>query len=113
MDLKCLEEMEKLRKSCRSLNGEVNGKFKKKLARVIDIVTTLIYKAEASGDPDALREKNASFKIEIEKLKVDDIRRQREVKEMKALTEALKKEMLELRDRLDEVEQERERERGR
>ncbi|KMQ92832.1 hypothetical protein RF55_7125 [Lasius niger] len=86
--------------------------MKKKIRKAIEVVNTLIFKAEALGDPDTPRQKNKSLMIQLEKYKIEEIKRNREIEEMKSTIEALRNEVLELGDKLDEVEQERERENG-
>lgn len=51
----------------------------------MDAVNTLIFKAEASGDPDAIREKNKRLIVDLERYKIEEIRRKRELDELKSL----------------------------
>lgn len=113
LGLNCLRRIERWRFNSRSLNGEVSGKMKKKLVEATEVVNTLILKAEASGDPDTTNARNRQLMVEVEKRKLEEVRRNKEVGELKVLVEALKIEVLELKDKLDEVEQEREGRRGR
>ncbi|KMQ88054.1 gag-pol polyprotein [Lasius niger] len=111
--LSCLRKIECLRGKCKSLNNEEKGIMKRKIKKAIEVVNTLIFKAEATGDPDTLRQKNKSLMIQLEKYKIEEIKRNREIEEMKSTIEALRNEVSELGDKLDEIEQERVRENSR
>ncbi|KMQ88060.1 type iii desmin [Lasius niger] len=107
LGLEYLRKVKNLRCTSKGLNGEVSGEIKRKLARAIDIVNTLIFKAEDTGNPDSMKLKNKSHIVKLKKYKIEDIRRKKELDDMKAAAEALEKDVLDLRDRLDEVEVER------
>lgn len=78
-----------------------------------DVVNTLIFKVEASGDSDTSELKYKNLLVELEKKKFEDIRKNKELDEMRHIVETLRKEVLELKDKLDEVELDRQKERGR
>jgi len=71
------------------------------------VIKTLILKAETTGDVHKLRIDNRSLKDEIERLKVEEIHRKREMDEMKSIVGNLKKQIEDLKDQLDFAEEDR------
>lgn len=69
-----------------------------------ETINTLVYKAEASGDPTNLMIENRSLKEQIEKLKLEDLLRRREMEELRATVNDLRKEIEEFREKVDVTE---------
>ncbi|KMQ84932.1 gag-pol polyprotein, partial [Lasius niger] len=107
MGLNSLKEANDLRGKHGHLNGSISGKIKQRITRAISIMNTLIYKAEAAGDPALLRIKNRELISEITKLKTQDVLMKRELEEMRNMIGGLKNEISELKDKLDETEEDR------
>ncbi|KMQ92113.1 hypothetical protein RF55_7940 [Lasius niger] len=72
-----LRKMEAWRSGSKSFSGEISGKMKRKLAVLIDVVNTLIFNVEASGDSDTSELKYKNLLVELEKMKFEDIRKNR------------------------------------
>lgn len=58
LGLDCLADVERMRAKSRNLQGGISGKMRKDLERAKEVINTLIFKAEAAGDPAYLRIKN-------------------------------------------------------
>lgn len=101
LGLDCLKKVEEYCHNSRSLNGKTSINMRRKLARVMDAVNILIFKAEASGGPDAMREKNKRLIVDLERYKIEEIRRKRELDELKSVVQSFRNEVLELGDKLD------------
>lgn len=104
--LDTLKEANSIREKSK-INGRVSGQIKRKILRSIEIINTLIYKAEAKRDPSSLRSKNRELASQIEKLKLEDILMKREVEDMRHMMETMRKEISELKDKLDDAEEDR------
>ncbi|XP_070162483.1 putative autophagy-related protein 11 [Polyergus mexicanus] len=107
LGLDCLERIENMRARSKNLQGGISGRMRRDLERAKEVINTLIFKSEASGDPAYLKIKNIELTAEIEKLKLKDILRERELEEMRAIVEELRKEVSEFRDKQDELEEDR------
>ncbi|XP_070169691.1 uncharacterized protein PF3D7_1120000-like [Polyergus mexicanus] len=107
LGLDCLERIENMRARSKNLQGGISGRMRRDLERAKEVINTLIFKSEASGDPAYLKIKNRELTAEIEKLKLKDILRERELEEMRAIIEELRKEVSEFRDKQDELEEDR------
>lgn len=107
LGLDCLANVERMRSRSKNLQGGISGKMRRDLERAREVINTLIYKAEALGDPAFLRIKNKELLAQIEKSKLDEILRNREMEEMRGMIQDLKKEVSELRDKLDDAEEDR------
>ncbi|KMQ92347.1 gag-pol polyprotein [Lasius niger] len=105
--LECLDDVEGERKNSPNINGQVSGRIKKKLIRAKKVINTLIYKAEASGDPALLRLRNRELTEEVQKLKLNEVVIKRELDDMKSLVDTLRKEISDLKDRVNEAEEDR------
>lgn len=101
----CLKTTENERKNSPNINGAVSGIMKRKIQRAADVINTLVYKAESKGDPTWLRIRNKELESEIEKLKIEEVLRNREVEDMRAIVADLKREVYELKGRLDDAEE--------
>ncbi|KMQ83246.1 kinesin heavy chain [Lasius niger] len=97
LGLKALEIAETERANSPNINGVVSGRIKDKIEKAVNVINTLIYKAEATGDPSSLRAKNRQLTAQIEELRVADVIRKRELENMKVIIDDLKKEIRELR----------------
>lgn len=106
--IKSLQIVEDERVNNPNINGTAGGRMKKRLRTAMDAINTLVYKAEASGNPAFLRVKNRELLKQIEKLKTEDVLIKREVEEMRDMIEDLKK-ISELKDQLMEAEEDRKR----
>lgn len=102
-----LKSIESMRAKSRNLHGGISGKIRKNLQNTTDIINTLIYKVTATGDPAKLKIENRALMDQIEKLKLEEIIRKREMDEMKQIVDKLKNEVDELKDKLDEMEVDR------
>ncbi|CAL1671612.1 unnamed protein product [Lasius platythorax] len=107
LGLECIDEVENERKNSPNINGQVSGRMKKKLKRAKKIINTLVYKAEASGDPALLRLKNRELTDEFQSLKLNEVVIKRELEDMRSLVDSLRKEISDLKDRVEEVEEDR------
>lgn len=58
LGIDCLNSVESMRAKSKNLQGGVSGKMRKELERAKEIMNTLIFKAEAIGDPSFLKMKN-------------------------------------------------------
>lgn len=103
----CLKNVERMRAKSKNLQGGISGKMRKDLTRAIDVIKTLILKAETTGDVHKLRIDNRSLKDEIERFKMEEIHRKREMDEMKSIVGGLKKQIEDLKDQLDFAEEDR------
>ncbi|KMQ89741.1 gag-pol polyprotein [Lasius niger] len=101
----CLKIAEKERKNSPNINGAVSGIIKRKIQRAAEVINTLTYKAEAKGDPTHMRIRNRELEAEVERLKLEEILRKRETDEMRTIVADLKKEIYELKCRLDDAEE--------
>lgn len=107
MGLDYLANIESMRSRSRNLQGGISGKMRKDIEKTKDVINTLIYKSEAAGDPSYLRLRNKELADQIDKLKLNEIFRNRETEELRSMVNDLKKEVTVLRDKLDEVEEDR------
>lgn len=103
--LGCLDDVEGERKNSPNINGQVSGSMKRKLIKAKKVINTLIYKAEASGDPALLRLRNRELTEEVQRLKLNEVVK-RELDDMKSLVDSLRKEISDLKDRVNEAEEE-------
>ncbi|KMQ87839.1 myosin heavy chain-like protein [Lasius niger] len=101
----CLKITENERKNSPNINGAVSGIMKRKIRRAADVINTLIYKAESKGDPTYLRIRNRELESQVEKMKLEEILRNREMEDMRTIVADLKKEVYELNGRLDDAEE--------
>ncbi|KMQ94773.1 hypothetical protein RF55_5060 [Lasius niger] len=101
----CLKTTEFERKNSPNINGAISGIMKRKIRRAADVINTLVYKAETKGDPAFLRIRNRELEAEVEKLRLEEVLRTREMDDMKAIVADLKREVYELRGRLDDAEE--------
>lgn len=106
LGIDCLTNIEQMRAKCKNIPGGISGKMKKELERAKEMINTLIEKSEATGDPTFLKLKNKELNTQIEKYKKKEILRNKEMKELRDLVEELKKEVIDLRGRLDDAEEE-------
>lgn len=58
LGIDCLKNVERMRSKSRNLHGGISGKMKEDLARAMDTINTIIFKAEASGDSAKLKMDN-------------------------------------------------------
>ncbi|KMQ90344.1 hypothetical protein RF55_9461 [Lasius niger] len=108
LGLNCLKTANYLRgNKCEGINGRINGQIKRKMEKAMDVINTLIYKAEAAGDPALLKIKNRELSAQVKKLKLNEVLMKREVEEMRHMMEDLKKEVSDLKDKLDDSEEDR------
>ncbi|KMQ88893.1 gag-pol polyprotein [Lasius niger] len=107
MGLNHLKEANVLRGKHGHLNGNISGKIKQKIIRTMSIINTLIYKAEAAGDPALLRAQNRELTAEVTQLKTQGVIMKRELDETRNLIGGLKKEISDLKDKLDDTEEDR------
>ncbi|KMQ92578.1 gag-pol polyprotein [Lasius niger] len=107
MGLNHLKDANTLRGKHGHLNGNNSGKIKQKIIRAMSIINTLIYKAEAAGDPALLRMKNRELSAEVTYLKNQDVIMKRELEETRSMIGGLRKEISELKDKLDDAEEDR------
>lgn len=84
MGLHNLKNANDLRAKHGHLNGNISGKIKQRIVRAMSIMNTLIYKAEAAGDPALLNIKNRELSSEIRNLKIQDVLIKRELEEMRS-----------------------------
>ncbi|KMQ92971.1 gag-pol polyprotein [Lasius niger] len=101
----CLKTAENERKNSPNINGAVSGIMKRKIQRAADVINTLVYKVESKGDPTWLRIRNRELESEVEKMKIEEVLRNREVEDMRAIVADLKREVYELKGRLDDAEE--------
>ncbi|KMQ87991.1 hypothetical protein RF55_12598 [Lasius niger] len=107
LGLECINDVESERKNSPNINGQVSGRMKKKLKRAKKIINTLVYKAEASGDPALLRLKNRELTDEVQTLKLNEVVIKRELEDMRSLVDTLRREISDLMDRVEEAEEDR------
>lgn len=107
LGLDCLDRIESMRARSKNLQGGFSGKMRRDLEKAKDVINTLIFKSEASGDPAYLKIKNRELLDEMKKLKMKDTLREREAEQMRLMFEELRKEVSELRDKLDDAEEDR------
>ncbi|KMQ91492.1 reverse transcriptase [Lasius niger] len=101
----CLKTTEFERKNSPNINGAISGIMKRKIRRAADVINTLVFKAESKGDPTHLRIRNRELEAEVEKLRLEDVLRRREMEEMRTIVNDLKKEVYELKGRLDDAQE--------
>lgn len=101
----CLNIAEKERKNSPNINGAISGIIKKNIQRAADVINTLTYKAEAKGDSTYLRIRNRELESQVEKMQLEEALRNREMEEMRTIVADLKKEIYELKGRLDDAEE--------
>lgn len=106
LGLDCLDSVENMRAKSRNLQGGISGKMKKGIERAKEVIKTLIHKSEATGDPLFLKLKNKDLSAQIEKYKLEEIHNKREIEDLRTAVEELKKEVAELRGKLDDAEEE-------
>ncbi|KMQ87673.1 hypothetical protein RF55_12982 [Lasius niger] len=101
----CLKTTEFERKNSSNINGAISGIMKRKIRRAADVINTLVYKAETKGNPAFLRIRNRELEAEVEKLRLEEVLRNREMEDMRAIVADLKREVYELKGRLDDAEE--------
>lgn len=74
-----------MRAKSKNLQGGISGKMRKNLAKVMDVINTLILKVEEKDDPAKLRLNNITLKREIGKLEVEETLRKRETEDMRIM----------------------------
>ncbi|CAL1685152.1 unnamed protein product [Lasius platythorax] len=99
--------VEKKRRKSRNLNGVVSNRIRVRLKRATEVINTLMYKAEAKGDPAQLRSINRELEIQVNKLKRDDELMRKEMDGMRALIEGFRKEISDLKDKLNHAEEDK------
>jgi len=102
-----LKDVERMRSKSRNIQGGISGKMRNNLQKATDVINTLIYKVASTGDPAKLKIDNRALMEEIEKLKLQEILRKKEMDEMRIMMNALKKELEECKDKVDEMEVDR------
>ncbi|KMQ88952.1 reverse transcriptase [Lasius niger] len=107
LGLECINDVESERKNSPNINGQISGRMKTKLKRAKKIINTLVYKAEASGDPALLRLKNRELTDEVQSLKLNEVVIKRELEDMRSLVDSLRREISDLKDRVEEAEEDR------
>ncbi|CAL1672758.1 unnamed protein product [Lasius platythorax] len=107
LGLECINNVESERKNSPNINGQVSGRMKKKLKRAKKIINTLVYKAEASGNPALLRLKNRELTDEVQSLKLNEVVIKRELEDMRSLVDSLRRKISDLKDRVEEAEEDR------
>lgn len=111
LGLDCLSNVERMRSKSKNLNGGISGKMRRDIERAKNVINTLILKvAEVTGDPSILSPKSKELEAQIEKHKLVEVLRKRELEETKLLVEALRKEVTKLKGKLNGMEEERKRE---
>ncbi|KMQ91209.1 gag-pol polyprotein [Lasius niger] len=83
--LECLDDVEGERKNSPNINGQ----------------------AEASGDPALLRLKNRELTEKVQQLRLNEVVVKRELEDMRSLVDTLRKEIADLKDRVNEAEEDR------
>lgn len=106
LGLDCLDNIEQMRAKCKNIQGKISGKMRKGIERTKEVIKTLIYKSEACGDPTFFKIKNKELTSQMEKFKKNDILKDGEIERLRGIVEDLKKEVDELRGRLDDAEEE-------
>ncbi|KMQ89974.1 grip domain-containing protein rud3 [Lasius niger] len=101
----CLKTTEFERKNSPNINGAISGIMKRKIRRAADVINTLVFKAESKGDPTHLRIRNRELEAEVERLRLEEVLRKREMEDMRAIVADLKKEVYELKGRLDDAQE--------
>lgn len=102
-----MKEVERMRAKSKNLQGSISGKMRSNLTKAIEAINTLVLKAESKGDPAKLRIDNRALREEIEKMKLEEVLRQREMEELRAIVNTFKGEIEELKDKLDAAEEDR------
>jgi len=88
-----LKDVDRMRAKSRNIQGGISGKMRSNLQKATDVINTLIYKVASTGDPAKLKLDNKALKDEIEKLKLEEILRRKEMDEMRAMMKEMKKEL--------------------
>ncbi|XP_070162482.1 uncharacterized protein [Polyergus mexicanus] len=107
MGLDCLVSVERMRSKSKNLQGGISGRMRKEIERAKEVINTLIFKAEATGDPTFLKMKNKELLAEMDRMKLEEVLRKREMDEMKGQFNELRNEIAELKRRLEEAEDRR------
>ncbi|XP_070170992.1 uncharacterized protein PF3D7_1120000-like [Polyergus mexicanus] len=107
LGLDCLANVIRMRSRSKNLQGGINGKMRRDLERAREIINTLIYKAESTGDSTFLKMKNKELSAEIVMMKLNEVLRKREMDEIKGQFDELRNEIAELKRRLEEAEDRR------
>lgn len=89
--LNCLVSVESMRAKSKNLQSGISGRMRRELDRAKDVIKTLIYKAETTGDPTFLRIKHRELTDKVEKFELAEVLRNREIEEMRGIIENLKK----------------------
>jgi len=71
-----------MRAKSRNIQGGISGKIRSNLQKATDVINTLIFKVASTGDSAKLKIDNKALKDEIEKLKLEEILRKKEMDEM-------------------------------
>lgn len=106
LGIDCRKKAAAQRAASSQLNGKMTEIIRRNISKTSSIIFTLIYKAEATGDPSLLRIRNRELEAEIDKLRLEDIPKNRELEEMRALISDLRKEVDHLKDKVDDAEEE-------
>lgn len=95
-----------MRAKCKNIQGGISGKMRKELERAKEIINTLIHKSEAIGDPSFLKLKNKELTMQVQNHKLNEVLKDKKIKKLHSMVNDLKKEVDELRNRLDDAEEE-------
>lgn len=106
LGLESLERVDNMRTKSKNLQGGVSGRMKKELEKAKGVMNTLIYKSEAIGDPTFLKLKNKELTTQIQGLKLKEVLQNKEIEKLQNLIEDLTREVVDLRNRIDEAEDE-------
>ncbi|XP_070162504.1 uncharacterized protein [Polyergus mexicanus] len=107
LGLDCLANVDRMRSRSKNLQGGISGKMRGDLKRAREVINTLIYKAESTGDPNFLKIKNKELSVEMDRMKLDEVFRKREMDEIKGQFDELRNEIAELKRRLEKTEDRR------
>lgn len=69
MGIEWLDELDVFRAKSLNIKGEVSGGMKTRYNKLKEVITTLVGKAEASGDPSYLRMRTTELTLELRELK--------------------------------------------
>ncbi|KMQ90568.1 gag-pol polyprotein [Lasius niger] len=107
LGLNYLHSVESERKNSLNINGQVSGRMRSNLKKAMHVINTLVYKAEASGDPVLLKIKNKDNGAQVEKMKLNEVTMKRELDDMRAMMDLMRNEISDLKDRINEAEEDR------
>lgn len=72
-----------MRAKSRNIQEGISSNMCSNLQKATDVINTLTFKVTSTGDPAKLRMDNRALMDEIEKLKLNEILRKREMDEMR------------------------------